>query len=97
MSRGLSASTLNRRIEVFQGVVLTVEEYLRTRLVEMVVHFDDLAVSAGAGNELELPQDTPTKKSQLSWCKWPFADTADLSVVRGLARRERHPDAIRAL
>ena len=29
---------MDRRIEALQGVLITVEEYLRTRLVELVVH-----------------------------------------------------------
>lgn len=96
LSQSLNATIMNRRIEVFQGVVVTVEEYLRTRLVELVIHLDDLAVSVGEENEQDLPQDA-YEEVAIVLVQVALRRYGGLSVVRGLARRERHPEAIRAL
>lgn len=96
LSRRLTAGTMNRRIEAFQGVVVTVEGYLRTRLVELVVHIDDLAVSVGEENEQELPQDA-YEEVAIVLAQVAVRRYGGLPVVRGLARSERHPGAIRAL
>jgi Mycothiol maleylpyruvate isomerase N-terminal domain len=96
LSRLLTASTMDRRIEVFTGVVLTVEEYLRTRLVELVVHFDDLSFSVGEDNAEGLPQDA-YEEVAIVLMQVALRRNGGLSVVRSLARRERHPEAIRAL
>ena len=96
LSRRLNDAVMGQRIEVLQGVVVTVEEYLRTRLVELVVHLDDLAVSVGeeAGQDLPLEayEEVAAVLVQLA-----VRRNGGLAVVRGLARRERHPAAIRAL
>src|SRR5918999_171097 len=39
----LATEPVTRRMEVFKGLVLTLDDYLLTRLVEQVVHCDDLA------------------------------------------------------
>ncbi|MHA7278464.1 maleylpyruvate isomerase N-terminal domain-containing protein [Arthrobacter sp. MDT2-2] len=91
----LDESTMDRRVEVLQGVVITVEEYLRTRLVELVVHLDDLAVSVGHENSMDLPQDA-YDEAAIVLVQVAVRRQGALSVIRGLARRERHPDAIRA-
>ncbi|MFJ5699185.1 maleylpyruvate isomerase N-terminal domain-containing protein [Arthrobacter sp. NPDC093139] len=96
LSTRLNEAVMDQRIEVLNGVVVTVEEYLRTRLVELVVHLDDLAVSVGDKSGPDLPQkayeEVATVLAQLA-----VRRHGGLAVVRGLARRERHPDAIRAL
>jgi hypothetical protein len=92
----LDEATLGRPLRVLDGVTLTVADYLRTRLVELVVHLDDLAVSVERSFADTLPDEA-------------FAEVADvlarvavrrhggLATVRSLARRERHPEAVRAL
>lgn len=96
LAQHLDGAAMGRRIEVLQGVVITVEEYLRTRLVELVVHADDLAVSIGKGNEQELQPDA-YEEVALVLVQVAVRRQGGLSVVRGLARRERHPEPIRAL
>jgi hypothetical protein len=91
----LDEPALGRRVEVLQGVVITVEEYLRTRLVELVVHLDDLAVSVGQENSKDFPQDA-YDEAAIVLVQVAARRHGALSVIRGLARRERHPDAIRA-
>jgi hypothetical protein len=92
----LDEDTLARPVGVLDGVVLTVADYLRTRIVELVVHLDDLAVSVDRPLTDGLPDAA-------------FAEVADvlarvavrrhggLATVRALARGERHPEAVRAL
>lgn len=84
----------DRSVAVFQGVVLSLDDYLGTRLVELVVHADDVAVSLGiptpafSADAYRVVEDV-------------LVDTArrrhgDLAVVRALARRERDAaDALR--
>lgn len=92
----LEGDPLTRPVRVLDGVALTLADYLRTRIVELVVHLDDLAVSVDRPFTDDLPDVA-------------FAEVADvlaraaarrhggLATVRALARRERHPDPVRAL
>ena len=43
----LAREPVSRRVQVYAGLVMTLDDYLVTRLVELVVHTDDLAVSVG--------------------------------------------------
>jgi hypothetical protein len=92
----LSVESAARRVAVFGGLVLTLEEYLRTRLVEVCVHADDLATSLGfdapplTGEALAVAVDTLVEVARLR-----HGDTA---VLRALSRRERDPaNALRVL
>jgi uncharacterized protein (TIGR03083 family) len=74
---------------------LTVDDFLLTRVMELVVHTDDLAVSLGVPTP-ELPAAATEATIQLlarvaAWRHGPLA------VVRALARRERAPESIAAL
>lgn len=86
---------LDRLVEVRDGVVLTLEEYLTTRLVELVVHLDDLAVSVGCEPEA-LPAEA---YDAVAACLARIAArrAGGLATVRSLARAERQPEAARAL
>ena len=86
-----------RRLVVMGGAVrIRLDDYLPTRLVEITVHADDLAVSVGA--------DTPRFSADvLSIAIDVLVGTArhrhgDLAVLRALTRRERDAvDALRVL
>lgn len=83
----------DRSVAVLQGMVLSLDDYLRTRLVEIVVHSDDLAVSLGIATPGFSPQTYRIVTDVL-------IDTArerygNLAIVRALARRER--DSVEAL
>ncbi|MDG4797495.1 maleylpyruvate isomerase N-terminal domain-containing protein [Micromonospora sp. WMMD1082] len=74
---------------------LTVDDFLLTRLMELVVHTDDLAVS------LDLPTpEMPAAATELTIdlltriAAWRHGS---LAVVRALSRRERAPETITAL
>lgn len=84
------------RLAVLDDTPMSVAAYLETRLVELVVHLDDLAVSVGRDISDEIaPQAYATVASVLS--QVAVARVGGLATVRSLARRERHPDAVRAL
>jgi hypothetical protein len=77
------------------GLVLPLDEYLVTRMVELVVHSDDLAASVG----LDTPSFDPLTMACVIGCMLAMvrARHGDLAVMRGLARRERDQiEAIRA-
>lgn len=74
---------------------LRVDDFLLTRVLELVVHTDDLAVSVDVPTPPLPPAATEATILLLSrlaaWRHGP------LPVVRALARRERAPDSIAAL
>jgi Mycothiol maleylpyruvate isomerase N-terminal domain len=83
----------SRRVRVHKGMVVSLDDYLITRVVELGVHIDDLAVSV----EVDTPP-LPTAASDLAIDA--LVSTArhrhgDLGVLRALARRER--DEVNAL
>ena len=89
----LDYETASRRVRVFDDLVLKLDDYLVTRILEMLVHADDVAVSTGAA----LPE-FPTAAYDL--VIGALVDVArlhrgDLAVLRALARRER--DEVEAL
>ena len=89
----LAIEPAERAITVIGGLVLPLDEYLVTRMVELVVHSDDVAVSVG----LETPEFDPLTMACVIGCMLAMvrARHGDIAVVRGLARRER--DLIGAL
>jgi len=81
------------RITVLGGRTIPVDDYLVTRIIEMVVHGDDLAVSLGI-------TPPPTPQSALDVCIETLLTTArrqhgDLAVIRAMTRIER--DIVAAL
>ena len=63
----------------WQGWSLTTEDYLTTRLMEMVVHSDDLAASVGVPTP-EFPEDVlgPSSGCSPAWLRgatgrWPWS------------------------
>jgi hypothetical protein len=93
LSSRLPAEDAGRRMVVAGGLILTMEQYLRTRIVESVVHCDDLAESVKAS----LPRwraDTATIAIDVL-VEVARLRNGDVAVVRALARRER--DSVEAL
>ena len=74
---------------------LTVDDFLLTRLMELVVHSDDLAVSLGVPTP-ELPPEA-TEATILLLSRIAAWRHGPLAVVRALARRERAPESVAAL
>jgi mycothiol maleylpyruvate isomerase-like protein len=83
----LTREPAGRLVEVFKGLVLTLDDYLVTRLIEQLVHCDDLAVSIGI--------DTPEPPSGAmdvalgALLEVARARHGDLAALRAFARRER--------
>lgn len=86
----------SRKVRVIDDLVLRLDDYLVARMIEMLVHSDDVAVSVGA--------DLPTFPA----AAWDLVigtlvqvarlHRGDLAVLRALARRERDDvEALRVL
>lgn len=82
-----------RLVQVFGGLVLRLDEYLVTRIVELAVHGDDLALSLGTEPPALPPAATGLAIAAL--VEVARIRHGDHAVVRALARRER--DAVEAL
>ena len=84
----------DRLVEVFGRLVLPLDEYLLTRILELTLHTDDLCVSIG--------RPTPALSGMTLTIRL-LVDVAELrhgevAVLRALARRERDPgDVLRVL
>lgn len=93
----LPAEPADRRVAVAHrpGEELLLDEYLRTRLVEIAVHIEDLALSVGS--------DARAPGAAVSMAAELLIDAArerhgDAAVVRALTRRERDEvDALRVV
>ena len=82
-----------RAVRVAAGLVLPLDEFLVTRMVELVVHSDDLATSAG----LETPEFDALTMACVIGCLLAMVRSrhGDIAVMRSFARRER--DLINAI
>ncbi len=74
---------------------LLVDDFLLTRVLELVVHTDDLAVSLGVPTP-PMPADA-TEATVVLLSRLAVWRHGPLSVVRALARQERAPVSIAAL
>jgi uncharacterized protein (TIGR03083 family) len=86
----------DRLVQVFGGLVLTLDEYLVTRLIELVVHADDLAASLGVAPPPLSPVATGLAIATL--VEVARIRHGDAATIRALTRRERDTvDALRVL
>ena len=86
----------DRLMQVYRGLVMTLDDYLVTRMVELLVHIDDLAVSVG----LPTPEPSPDAADDAIRVLVDVARLrhGDVAVLRALTRRERDtPNALRVL
>lgn len=92
----LDAASTQRVIEVRDGICLLLAEYLKARLIKLVVHLDDLAVSIGHEGPEELPaQSYDVAAAVLAQVATRRAGR--LATGQSLARRERSPTGVHAL
>lgn len=82
---------VERRVLAF-GRSLTIDEYLKTRLIELTVHLDDLALSLG-DESFTLPESATTFAIAVL-VGVARARNGDLEVLRALTRRERARDDV---
>jgi hypothetical protein len=83
----LAAEPPERMVQVFGKAVLPLDEYLVTRVLELAVHVDDLAVSVA----LPVPELPPeaTEAAITTLVRVARLRHGDTAVLRALARRER--------
>jgi Mycothiol maleylpyruvate isomerase N-terminal domain len=80
----------------FDDTVAELDGYLVTRLVELIVHADDIAASAGI-TAPELPADAYARATDLL-VGVAVHRVGPAEVIRGLTRPDRaHPDALRTI
>ena len=70
--------------------VLRLDDYLRTRIIELAVHTDDLCVSIGR----ETPPLPGVAVAIEALVEVAILRHGELAVLRALARRERDPDQV---
>lgn len=83
-------------VAVRDDIVLPIEAYLRTRLVELVLHLDDLAVSVQRDGADAVPPEAYADVAAVL-ARVAVERSGPRATIRSLARRERHPEAVRAL
>lgn len=89
-----------RRVVAFGGRTITLDEFLRTRLVELCLHVEDLELSVGPGpgadaaDVADLPDDALAEAVDVLVAA-ARTRHGDAAVLRALARRER--DVVHAL
>lgn len=83
----LGSEPADRKVAVLAGIVLKLDDYLATRLVELVVHSDDVAFSVG----IDTPSFPPAAYDIVTQvlCEVARVRHGDLAIVRALTRRER--------
>lgn len=93
LRRRLSAEPHDRRLPALGGRLISLDDYLVTRLVELIVHSDDLAVSVGATPPVFSREAT----GAVIDCLVGVARVrhGDEAVIIALSRRER--DTVNAL
>jgi hypothetical protein len=94
LARRLPEEDPARLLTVLGGqITISLDEYLKTRLVELLVHVDDLAVSVGLSDP-ELPQEARELVIEVLLGA-ARRRHGDLAVIRAFTRRER--DSVQAL
>lgn len=87
LTKRLTDEPDDRMVKVIGGNVLTLDEYLATRIIELLTHADDLAVSLGIEQLPPSPAAaTVAFQALLEVARLRHGDTA---VLRALTRRER--------
>lgn len=92
----LPAESADRAIQLPWGPwALSLDDFLATRLLELVVHCDDLAVSVGVDTP---PLPAPAVETVLDLlCRWAGSRHGATAVLRTFSRAERAPTKIAAL
>jgi hypothetical protein len=93
LKRRLAKEPPERKVKVFAGKVMLLDNYLETRIVELLVHTDDLAVSVGV-----TPPEIPESAADIAIGHLVEVGRSlhgNRAVLMALSRRER--DEVRAL
>jgi hypothetical protein len=89
----LETESSDRKVRVYKDLVLLLDEYLVTRIIELLVHTDDLAVSIGIPTPQ--PHEAAARLAIANLVEVALVRHGDTAVLRALTRRER--DAVDAL
>ncbi|MEV6375425.1 maleylpyruvate isomerase N-terminal domain-containing protein [Micromonospora musae] len=96
LTEGLTREPAGRVVHLARGPwSLTLDDFLTTRLMEIAVHSDDLAVSVGVATS-ELPVDVFEPVLSLL-ARLAVRRHGQSAVLRALARAERAPERINAI
>ncbi|MEV6367604.1 maleylpyruvate isomerase N-terminal domain-containing protein [Micromonospora musae] len=96
LTEGLTREPAGRVVHLARGPwSLTLDDFLTTRLMEIAVHSDDLAVSVGVATS-ELPVDVFEPVLSLL-ARLAVRRHGQPAVLRALARAERAPERINAI
>jgi len=96
LARRLPAEPADRVIQLpFGPWALSLDDFLVTRLLELAVHCDDLAVSVGVETPALSPPALETVLGLL--CRWATSRHGGTAVLRAFSRAERAPARIAAL
>lgn len=87
LTNRLPAERPDRIVDAFKGISLLLDDYLVTRIVELCVHLDDLAVSVAIPTP-DVPDDASTLAIEVL-VEVARLRHGDLAVLRALTRRER--------
>ena len=93
LAEALAGEPAEHRLAVFGGQVMRLDDYLLTRIVELLVHTDDLAASAGIE-----PPAPPAEAGRLALAyllEVAVCRSGQLAALRAFSRRER--DSVQAL
>ena len=97
LQASLPGLSMDRLVPVWrvEGGATHLSDYLVTRVVELVVHADDLAVSLGI--EIDLPEEAAAV-AFAAFVDLARARSGDVAVLRAFTRRERaDPEVLRVL
>ncbi|HEY1739247.1 MAG TPA: maleylpyruvate isomerase N-terminal domain-containing protein [Acidimicrobiia bacterium] len=92
VTASLDDAPADAQVAVFGVALMSLDEYLVTRLLELVLHLDDLAVSLG----VDTPEIDSRAVDLVTQCFVGVARirNGDVAVIRALARRERAPATV---
>jgi uncharacterized protein (TIGR03083 family) len=83
----LANEPAGRKVAVFGNQVMLLDDYLVTRIIELLVHTDDLAMSAGV--EPPRPPRPAVELALTHLLAVARCRSGDLAVLRAFTRRER--------
>lgn len=86
----LESASADAAIAVLDGVALLLDDYLATRLVELVVHADDVLASVDLGRQLEdVVPDAAGASAVATLAELARRRSSTARMIRSLARSER--------
>ncbi len=96
LEQQLNHEPVTRKVRVHKDLVVLLDEYLITRIIELLVHMDDLAVTLGVATPMPDPDAAGAAIETL--VRVARLRVGDIAVLRALTRKERdQADALRVI